>query len=138
MHVCRFWVSHIDNCDSRQPDLCIPPISATRMAALECKAVILFDARSIGIVFDEGEVEETVVIDSIKPGSAAKKFPLLKPGMLCKEVRGQSTENMDFDTIIERITVSIYSLLYTCTCTLLRLGVGMIICMHHRRIQNAL
>ena len=56
-------------------------------------------------MFDEGEVEDTVVIDEIKPSSQAKRFPMLKVGMICKEVRGEKTAGMDFDTIIEKITV---------------------------------
>ena len=66
---------------------------------------VFVNSGSIGIVFDEGEVEDTVVIDSIKSGSAAERYKMLKTGMLVKEVRGQPTADLDFDAIIELITV---------------------------------
>ena len=69
---------------------------------VEC---VFTNAGSIGIVFDEGEEEDTVAIDSIKANSAAERYKLLRPGMKVKEVRGQSTEGLDFDAIIELITV---------------------------------
>jgi len=69
---------------------------------VEC---VFADAGPLGLGFDEGDVEDTVVVDEIKPNSAAHRFPLLKPGMIVKQVRGQRTAGMDFDQIIELISV---------------------------------
>ena len=61
---------------------------------------------SIGIVFDEGEEEDTVVIDSIKPGTPAKRRygGQLEEGMLLSVCRGKVCSALDFDAIIALIT----------------------------------
>merc|ERR1712072_522691 len=66
--------------------------------------VIFNQGGSIGIVFDEGEEEDTVIIDSIKPNTPAFRFKALEPGMILKECRGQDTGPLEFDDIVELIT----------------------------------
>jgi hypothetical protein len=83
---------------------------AVLCCAVLCCAVLCCAARaeggSIGIVFDEGEEEDTVVIDSIKPGTPAKRRygGQLEEGMLLSVCRGQVCSALDFDAIIALIT----------------------------------
>lgn len=67
---------------------------------------MLAEAGSIGIVFDEGEEEDTVVIESIQNGTPAKRKygGQLEEGMLLSKCRGQDTGPLDFDAIIALIT----------------------------------
>ena len=67
---------------------------------------VLAEAGSIGIVFDEGEEEDTVIIDSIKKGTPAKRRygGQLEEGMLLTKCRGQDCGPLDFDAIIALIT----------------------------------
>ena len=61
---------------------------------------------SIGIVFDEGEEEDTVIIESITKGTpASRKYGgQLEEGMLLTKCRGQDTGPLDFDAIVALIT----------------------------------
>ena len=84
-------------------------MSCIYVAMLCCSALCcaaLAEGGSIGIVFDEGEEEDTVVIDSIKPGTPAKRRygGQLEEGMLLSVCRGKDCSGLDFDTIISLIT----------------------------------
>ena len=61
---------------------------------------------SIGIVVEEGEEEDTVIIESIKNGTPAKRRygGQLEENMLLTKCRGQDTGPLDFDAIIALIT----------------------------------
>lgn len=67
---------------------------------------VLAEPGSIGIVFDEGEEEDTVIIESIKNGTPAKRRygGQLEENMLLTKCRGQDTGPLDFDAIIALIT----------------------------------
>lgn len=76
----------------------------TRCAVAVCPCTrTCTEAGSIGIVFDEGEEEDTVVIESIKKGTpASRKYGAqLEAGMLLTKCRGVDCAPLDFDGIIE-------------------------------------
>jgi hypothetical protein len=91
--------------------ICVAVLCCAVLCCAVLRCVVLCCAAraeggSIGIVFDEGEEEDTVVIDSIKPGTPAKRRygGQLEEGMLLSVCRGQVCSALDFDAIIALIT----------------------------------